>query len=77
MWQIGQKCPKMGDGVGNFYLENSLYGSAVIRPASIHENSGSVPGLAQWVKGSRIAMSCGVGHKHDLDLALLWLHFDP
>ena len=33
----------------------------------------SIPGLAQWVKGSGIAMSCGVGCRHGSDLALLWL----
>ena len=40
---------------------------------SIHENVGSIPGLIQWVKGSSIAKSCGVGHRHVLDMALLWL----
>ena len=33
----------------------------------------SIPGLAQWVKGSGFAASCGVGHICSLDLALLWL----
>ena len=33
---------------------------------------GSIPGLAQWVKGSDIALSCGVGRRHGSDLALLW-----
>ena len=27
----------------------------------------------QWVKGSSIAVICSVGHRHGLDLALLWL----
>ena len=40
---------------------------------SIHEDVGSNPGLSQWVKGSGIAMSCSVGHRYGLDLALLWL----
>ena len=40
---------------------------------SLHEVVGSIPGLAQWVKGSGIAMSCGVGCTLGSDLALLWL----
>ena len=27
----------------------------------IHENEYSIPGLTQWVKGSHIAMNCGIG----------------
>ena len=37
----------------------------------------SIPGLAQWVKGSSIAMSCGVGCRYGLDLVLLWLWCRP
>ena len=36
---------------------------------SIYEDSGSIPGLTQWVKGSGIAVSC----RHSSNPALLWL----
>ena len=46
-------------------------------PTKNHEVAGSVPGLAQWVKGSGVAVSCGVGLRHCPDLALLWLWLWP
>ena len=42
-------------------------------PTKNHEVAGSVPGLAQWVKGSGVAVSCGVGCRCGSDPTLLWL----
>ena len=34
---------------------------------SIQEDVGSIPGLTQWVKGSGIALSYVLGHRHSSD----------
>ena len=44
---------------------------------SIHKDLGLIPGPAQWVKISNIALSCGMGHRLSLDLALLCLWHRP
>ena len=49
----------------------------VMNPTSIHEDALSIPGLAHWLKGSSVVMSCGVGHRRGLDLVLLWLLHRP
>ena len=41
----------------------------LMSPARNHEVAGSIPGLAQWVKG--VAMSCGVGCRCGSDPTLL------
>ena len=43
----------------------------VKNPSSIHEDAGSIPGLAQRVKGSGVAASCSMGPGCGSDLALL------
>ena len=52
---------------------SSHCGAAETNLTSIHEDTGSIPRLIQWV----VAMSCGVGLRRGLDLVLLWLSCRP
>ena len=49
----------------------------LMNPTRNHEVADSVPSLAQWVKGSSIAVSCGVGCRYRLDPVLLRLWCRP
>ena len=46
-------------------------GSAEMNLTSTIEDAGSIPGLAQRVKGSGVAVSCGLGGRGGSDLAFL------
>jgi len=40
---------------------------------SIHDGTGSIPSLTQWVKDHSIDVGCGIGGRCSLDPELLWL----
>ena len=65
MWNL-----KYGTGV-------PVVAQQVKNPTSIHEDVGSIPGLAQWVKESNIVMGYGIGHRCGSDPVLLWLWCRP
>ena len=56
---------------------SSHSGAVETNPTRNHEVVGSIPGLDQWVKGSSVAVSCGVGRRCGLDPMLLWLWCRP
>ena len=51
----------------------SHHSSVEMNLTSIHVDAGLIPSLTQWAKGFGVAVSCGVGHRYSLDLAMLWL----
>ena len=52
---------------------SSRCGSVVRNLTGICEDADSILGLAQWVKGLAVVVSCGVGCRCGFDLVLLWL----
>ena len=56
---------------------SSIVAQWVKNLTSIHEDSGLIPGLVRWVKGSGFATSWGIHHWCDSDLVLLWLWCRP
>ena len=58
-------------------IRSSCCGTAETNPTRNHDIAGLIPGLAQWVGGSSVAVSCGVGCRHGSDPVLLWLWCRP
>ena len=48
--------------IENEFSGSSHRGTAETNLTNIRDDVGLFPGLTQWVKGSSVAVSCGVGH---------------
>ena len=70
IWRI----PVVSSGLRTQHLGVPGVAQQVTDLTSIHNDVGSIPGLAEWVKDlAGIAVNCGVGHSCSSDPMLLWL----
>ena len=69
--KVGHKC--IFQSLFFFFFWSSHRDMMETNPTKNHEVEGSIPGLAQQIKESGIAVSCAVGHRLGSDdLVLLW-----
>ena len=71
LWSKGNLFPN--NDLKESKTRSSRCGLGVTNLTSDHENSGLIPGFAQWVKGSDVDVNCGIGCKHRSDPTLPWL----
>ena len=64
--------PSLTLGLEGSWIRVPVVAQWLTNPTRNHDIAGLVPGLAQWVKASGVAMCCGVGCRLCLDTAWLW-----
>ena len=60
-----------GAHLKNSLPEFPLWFSRLGTGHGVHENAGLIPGLIQWVKGSSVAVSCGMRRKLGVAVAVV------
>ena len=76
-----RKLPKTGKIVHEIWIKGSWRGVPavsqwVMKPTSVHEVSGSIPGFTRWVK-DLVLLQADVGRRCGRDPGLLWLWGGP